>query len=66
VDLPSFIGMPSRRARQQIQELGLEVGTIRQRFDDLKPPYVVLGQEPPEGTRVPLGSTVGLVINEGD
>ena len=66
VEVPDFTGQSIRRARAAIEEAGFVVGETRQRFDDLRAPYVVLSQTPEAGTQAEPGSTIDLVMNEGD
>jgi beta-lactam-binding protein with PASTA domain len=66
VEVPDLVGESSRTAREMIVAAGLVVGDVRVRFDDIRAPYVVLSQDPEAGARVPAGSTIHFVQNEGD
>lgn len=64
IAVPDLVGQSIRRARTAITDAGLTVGETRQRFDDMRPAYVVLDQTPAAGTEVDPGAAVDLVINE--
>jgi serine/threonine-protein kinase len=48
-----------------LEEAGFEVQTLRE-YSTAYPPGTVIGQDPAEGTRVPVGTTVVLVISSSD
>jgi len=64
VVVPDVGGQSIRHARTTLSEAELTVGETRRRFNDLRPPYIVLEQTPAAGTEVEPGSAVNLVINE--
>ena len=64
VTVPDVVGQSVRRARTAITDAELTVGEQRHRFDDLRPAYVILSQEPEGGAEVAPGTAVNLVINE--
>lgn len=66
VVVPKLVGLPWRKAKQALEESGLVVGKLRERFDEDRGSYVVLEQTPVPGTLVAAGSGVDLVRNEGD
>lgn len=66
VVVPRLRGISSRRAREQLEELGLRVGRVRERYDESMRAYMVLEHDPGEGSTVEPGTKVNLVINEGD
>ena len=63
VEIPDVVGTNYRRVRDQLTELGLRT-TIRRRYDESRPDFVVLSIEPAAGTRVPPDSEVTLTIND--
>ena len=65
IEVPDLVGESSRDAREKIEEVGLEVGRIRRRYDERRGPWVVLSQDPESGQRVPPGTEVELTINDG-
>lgn len=66
VAIPRLRGVSVQEAKDQLNALGLEVGSIRERYDRHFRAYVVLDQTPDADTEVEQGSKVSLVINEGD
>jgi beta-lactam-binding protein with PASTA domain len=53
------------QARAALEAAGLRVGGIHQVFDDDAVPSIVLSQSVRGGQRVPPGTLVSLVLNEG-
>jgi serine/threonine-protein kinase len=66
VEVPTLVGLPWAKAKKLIEERGLALGKVRERFDEDREGYVVLQQSPSAGTRVPAGSKLDIVRNEGD
>jgi beta-lactam-binding protein with PASTA domain len=66
VVVPKLVGLPWSKAKKAVEESGLVVGKIRERFDEDRGSYVVLEQTPSAGTQVAAGSGVDVVRNEGD
>jgi serine/threonine-protein kinase len=66
VEVPKLVGLPFAKAKKQLEEAGLTLGKVRERFDDFKDPWVVLQQIPEPGTHVAKGASIELVRNEGD
>jgi serine/threonine-protein kinase len=64
--MPMLIGSSLSRARQQIKQMGLQIGHISYGADEDKPPHWVLQQTPPAQTAVHKGTSVNLVINRDD
>ncbi len=64
VAVPSVIGQPEAAARQQLEDLGLEVR--REDFpDDERPAGQVVDQDPKLGAKVRKGSTVTIRVSTG-
>lgn len=66
VKLPKLYGIPISEAKKELSKLGLSVGKVQERYDSNFRAYIVLSQDPAEGSQVPVGSKVDLIINEGD
>lgn len=66
VVVPDLIHIPSRTAREKLRAAGLNVGRVRERYDEGLRAYMVLEQNPTAGTKVESGTKVHLVVNEGD
>jgi serine/threonine-protein kinase len=64
VEVPKLVGLPWSKAKKLVEEAGLQLGKVRERFDDERDPYVVLQQSPEPGTRVAAGSAIEIVRNE--
>lgn len=64
VRVPDVGGQSIRTARTAITDAELTVGETRSRFDDLRPPYIVLEQTPAAGAEVEPGTAVNLVVNQ--
>jgi len=61
IEVPDLVGEVSREAREQIEEMGLEVGEIHRRYTEGRP-WEVIDQDPAAGTVVEPGSEVELTI----
>ena len=66
VEVPKLVGLPWPRAKKLIESAGFKVGTIRDRYDEYRDPYYILGQTPEAGTRAVKGSAIDLVRAEGN
>lgn len=66
IEVPKVVGMPWARAKKLIEAAGLKIGNVRDRYDEYRDPYYILGQTPEAGTRVAKGSAIDLVRAEGD
>jgi len=66
VELPALVGAPLAKVRKDLSALGLSVGKVQERYDSKYRAYIVLSQDPAEGSQVAPGSTVDLIVNEGD
>ncbi len=64
VTAPSLVGLPQTDARSRLLELGLEEGTLSYRFSDA-PVGDIVGQAPPAGLPVAVGTRVDLVVSRG-
>lgn len=62
VEVPRVLGMPIDRARKEIEQAGLVVGSVSEREDEELSNRRVLSQSPRKGTKVASGSSVDLVI----
>ncbi|MGA1871398.1 MAG: PQQ-dependent sugar dehydrogenase [bacterium] len=63
--VPDLVGMIQLDAEVKIQEHNLIIGSITQAHSDMVPMGNVISQDPAEGTSVPEGSSINLVISEG-
>jgi beta-lactam-binding protein with PASTA domain len=61
--MPELAGLSLDKAVLMIEKTHLAVGDIRSRFDNHKPPNIIINQEPPAGYRTREKSAVSLVIN---
>lgn len=66
VVVPELLGIPIDAARKVLEEQGLGVGPVSERYDRRRRGYIVLEQDPAANAEVPRGTAVTLVINEGD
>jgi serine/threonine-protein kinase len=66
VVVPKLTGLPWSKAKKALEESGLTLGKLRERFDEDRGSYVVLEQTPIPGTQVAAGTGVDIVRNEGD
>jgi serine/threonine-protein kinase len=62
IEVPKLTGMSLDRARKALEDVGLSVGTVREREDPERSGRRVLSQKPSAGTEVAPGSVVDLVI----
>jgi len=62
VEVPLLLGMEEERASGLLVSMGLVVGDVETRFRFGRDQGLVVGQEPPAGTLVALGSAVRLVV----
>jgi beta-lactam-binding protein with PASTA domain/predicted Ser/Thr protein kinase len=61
VTVPGVVGRARADAEQALQSAGLKVSVTEEESADSRP-GTVLRQEPPAGTSVPKGGTVGLIV----
>ena len=61
---PALVGLTQQRAVSELAAVGLQTGTVTQRFDE-KPLGTVLTQTPEAGLLVSGGGTVDLVLSRG-
>ena len=64
VSVPSVVGVSESNARQLIASAGLSVGTVTYR-EDSAPAGQVISCDPGVGTSVSRGTTVNLVVSQG-
>jgi eukaryotic-like serine/threonine-protein kinase len=64
--MPSLLGLPLERAREQIEELGLVLGDIKRKKEDRYLPNTVLEQKPERNSQVLRGETVKLTVSKTD
>jgi eukaryotic-like serine/threonine-protein kinase len=62
VEMPLLLGMEEESATALLASLGLVVGDVEMRFRFGRDQGLVVGQEPPYGTLVAVGSAVRLVV----
>lgn len=63
--VPNIIGYKLDEAETLLKNKGLEVGDIRETFDEKYEENEIVSQNPDGGTRVPSGSKVDVVISKG-
>ncbi|MEX2583997.1 MAG: PASTA domain-containing protein [Gemmatimonadota bacterium] len=63
VEMPMLVGMQEERARETIEELGLEVGSIEYEEVEADQPGDVVEQRPAPGDSVATGSAVELRVS---
>lgn len=63
VAVPDVVRLDRRRAQTAIEAAGFTVGPVEWRFDDTRPPFIVLAQTPAAGTLAPPHSAVTLTLN---
>lgn len=66
IKVPELIGMHVRKAKEALEQVGLPVGKISERYDRHKRGNLVLEQTPSAGTEVPKDTEVALIVNQGD
>ncbi len=64
--VPDVSGMSLTKAEQQLLDAGFKVGKVERRHEEGKNIGSVLSQSPKGTDKAPKGSSVDLVINEGD
>jgi eukaryotic-like serine/threonine-protein kinase len=62
VEMPLLLGMEEESATALLTSLGLVVGDVEMRFRFGRDQGMVVGQEPPSGSMVEVGSAVRLVV----
>jgi beta-lactam-binding protein with PASTA domain len=65
VAVPSLVGSTEEQARNILQRLALELGTITYDFSNDVPEGQILSQNPPPNTNVPVQSTVSIAVSRG-
>ena len=63
-EVPLLAGLAVAQGRRALADAGFDVGSVRERESDT-PRGQVIGTEPAEGTKVPLPSTVNLIVSSG-
>ncbi len=64
IEVPKLVGLGWQRAKKLIEASGFKVGTVRDRYDEYRDAWVVLGQTPEAGTRAAKGSAIDIVRAE--
>lgn len=64
--VPDVIGMSLTKAEQTLNEAGFKVGNVTKRHVDGEKMGAVLSQSPKGTDKAPKGSSIDLVVNEGD
>ncbi len=65
VAVPSLVGSTEEQARNVLQQLNLELGTVTYEFSNDIPEAQILSQNPPPATEVPVQSTVSIAVSRG-
>lgn len=63
VAVPDLVRLDRRRAQTAITAAGFTMGPVEWRYDDSRPPYIVLAQTPAAGTLAPPGSAITLTLS---
>lgn len=66
VEVPDFKAMSMVKLEQQLQAAGFTLGKVSKKYDKEANIGTVLTQNPQAGSKVPKGSSIDVVINEGD
>ncbi|MGB5105717.1 MAG: PASTA domain-containing protein [Candidatus Zixiibacteriota bacterium] len=66
ITMPSLLGMPLDRAREQIENLGLVLDDIKRKKEDRYLPNTVLEQRPERNEQVMKGEKVKLTVSKTD
>ncbi|HUT28368.1 MAG TPA: PASTA domain-containing protein [Sedimentisphaerales bacterium] len=63
-EVPDVVGKTEAEANSTITAIGnLTVGSVSYQYSETVPPGLVISQDPNGGTRVPIGSSVDLVVS---
>jgi beta-lactam-binding protein with PASTA domain len=65
VQVPSLVASTEEQARNVLQQLNLELGTVTYEFSNDIPEGQILSQNPPPETDVPVQSTVSVAVSRG-
>src|SRR5699024_11129971 len=68
-DLVRVTGLTNRtlaEAEELLDEVGLEIGTIKHEFSDTTPKDMIMRQEPEAYSHLEPGSSVNVVVSEGE
>ena len=63
--VPDLTGMTEDQARAALEDLGLEVGRVQEKFSEEVDEDLVIRHDPTEGTRLRPGTAVDLVVSKG-
>lgn len=66
ITMPSLLGLPLDRAREQIEDLGLVLDDIKRKKEDRYLPNTVLEQKPERNDQVMKGEKVKLTVSKTD
>lgn len=64
--VPDIVGMSFNKAEKLLEDEGFVVGTVTKKYDEDKQLGIVLSQAPKAMDKLPKGSKINLVINEGE
>lgn len=65
VAIPDLAGRSVRQAMLDLESVGLKLGEIAWAYSDTVPERVVVFSYPSEGSEIPVGSQVNLMVNRG-
>jgi beta-lactam-binding protein with PASTA domain len=65
VQVPSLVSSTEEQARNVLQQLNLELGTVTYDFSNDIPEGQILSQNPPPQTDVPVQSSVSIAVSRG-
>jgi beta-lactam-binding protein with PASTA domain len=65
VAVPSLVASTEEQARNVLQQLNLELGTVTYEFSNDIPEGQILSQNPPPNTEVPVQSSVSVAVSRG-
>lgn len=64
--IPEVLGMSFSKAEKLLEDEGFVIGTVTKKYDADKQIGIVLAQSPKAMDKLPKGSKINLVINEGE
>ena len=63
--VPNIIGLEIEKARELLENDGLELGTISSEFSDEFDKNTIMAQNPPYGTEIDIGKALDIMISKG-
>jgi len=66
IEVPNVVGKTLEEAEKQIEDSGLEVGTIERVYSDRVPANSIVSQSPEGGRKEPAGTKINLSVSQGE